>query len=78
MRVLVTGGAGFIGSSVVRQYIAETEATVIKVDALTCAGNPESSAYAREPPRHGEIRVGLRIQKAATIESATAHIASAC
>ena len=38
-RVLVTGGAGFIGSAVVRHFIQETECTVINVDKLTYAGN---------------------------------------
>ena len=38
MRLLMTGGAGFIGSAVVRQHIAETGATVINIDALTYAG----------------------------------------
>lgn len=52
MRVLITGGAGFIGSAVVRQHIAETGATVINIDALTYAGNPESLGDARENPRH--------------------------
>ena len=52
MRILITGGAGFIGSAVVRQHIAETGATVINIDALTYAGNPESLGDARENPRH--------------------------
>lgn len=51
-RVLVTGGAGFIGSAVVRQYIGETDATVINVDALTYAGNPESLGDALDHPRY--------------------------
>ncbi|WP_026280860.1 MULTISPECIES: dTDP-glucose 4,6-dehydratase [unclassified Thioalkalivibrio] len=52
MRVLVTGGAGFIGSAVVRQYIEESDATVINLDALTYAGNLNSLGAAREHSRH--------------------------
>jgi len=40
--VIVTGGAGFIGSEVVRQFINETDVTVINLDKLTYAGNLES------------------------------------
>lgn len=40
--MLITGGAGFIGSAVIRQYINNTEHTVINLDALTYAGNLES------------------------------------
>jgi len=36
---LVTGGAGFIGSAVVRELIRSTEHTVVNVDKLTYAGN---------------------------------------
>lgn len=39
MRVLVTGGAGFIGSAVIRQLIAETAHTVVNVDALRYSAN---------------------------------------
>ena len=52
MVILLTGGAGFIGSAVVRQWIGETDATVVNVDKLTYAGNLNSLASARHDPRH--------------------------
>ncbi|MBD3612260.1 MAG: dTDP-glucose 4,6-dehydratase [Hydrogenovibrio crunogenus] len=42
MKILVTGGAGFIGSAVVRHIISETGYSIINVDKLTYAGNLES------------------------------------
>ncbi len=42
MKILITGGAGFIGSALIRYLMAETLATVINVDKLTYAGNLES------------------------------------
>ena len=42
MKILVTGGAGFIGSAVVRHIIENTQDTVINLDKLTYAGNLES------------------------------------
>ena len=50
--LLVTGGAGFIGSSVVRYLIQETEATVVTVDTLTYAGHRENLAPVADSPRH--------------------------
>lgn len=45
MKIIVTGGAGFIGSAVIRYLIeAHPNVTVINVDKLTYAGNPESLA----------------------------------
>ena len=42
MKILVTGGAGFIGSAVVRHIIENTQDSVVNVDKLTYAGNLES------------------------------------
>jgi dTDP-glucose 4,6-dehydratase len=42
--VLVTGGAGFIGSNFVLDWIAATGGSVVNLDALTYAGNRENLA----------------------------------
>lgn len=42
MKILTTGGAGFIGSAVVRHIINNTDNYVVNIDKLTYAGNLES------------------------------------
>jgi dTDP-glucose 4,6-dehydratase len=41
-KILITGGAGFIGSALIRHIINNTDHSVINVDKLTYAGNLES------------------------------------
>ena len=52
MKILVTGGCGFIGSALVRYLINETQHSVCNVDKLTYAGNPSSVAPAATDSRY--------------------------
>ncbi len=58
-RILVTGGAGFIGSAVVREIITKTPHSVLVIDKLTYAGNLESLAPAAGDPRYALIRADI-------------------
>lgn len=52
VKILVTGGAGFIGSAVVRHIINNTQDSVVNVDKLTYAGNLESLSDVSESQRY--------------------------
>jgi len=51
-RIIVTGGAGFIGSAVIRHLIEDTDYSVLNLDKLTYAGNLESLASVSNDPRY--------------------------
>lgn len=59
MRILITGGAGFIGSSVVRHIINNTDDHVINVDKLTYAGNLESLVSVSSSSRYAFEQVDI-------------------
>ncbi len=56
MKFLVTGGAGFIGSAVIRYLINETEHQVLNIDKLTYAGNLESLLPVADNPRYAFLQ----------------------
>lgn len=68
MKILITGGAGFIGSAVIRHIINHTEHQVLNIDKLTYAGNLESLAKIEKNPRY--FFESLDICNTAAIESA--------
>lgn len=52
MKIIITGGAGFIGSAVIRHIIQTTNHEVLNVDKLTYAGNLESLSLVDQNPRY--------------------------
>lgn len=59
LRILVTGGAGFIGSALVRHLVQNTPHSVLNVDALTYAGNLQSLATVADSDRYDFIQANI-------------------
>ncbi len=59
MKILVTGGAGFIGSAVIRHFIDDTQHAVVNVDKLTYAGNLASLGDVAQSERYAFEQVDI-------------------
>lgn len=59
VKILVTGGAGFIGSAVIRHILANTVDAVVNVDKLTYAGNLDSLMGSERTPRYAFEHVDI-------------------
>jgi len=59
MKILISGGAGFIGSNLIHQIITETDHEVVNLDKLTYAGNLASLEGVQENPRYSFERIDL-------------------
>ena len=59
MRILLTGGCGFIGSAVIRHIIRTTDHTVVNVDKMTYAASEDALEDARHSNRHTLVRADV-------------------
>ncbi|RAH36590.1 dTDP-glucose 4,6-dehydratase [Halomonas sp. SL1] len=59
MRILVTGGAGFIGSAVIRHLIRETHDEIVNLDKLTYASSQDALTTVKDHPRYAFERVDV-------------------
>ncbi len=80
MKLLVTGGAGFIGSNYVRYVLRETDDEVVVYDALTYAGNLSTLRDVDDDPRYsfmkGDICDPATLEHAMTGVDAVVHFAA--
>lgn len=74
MKVLVTGGAGFIGSAVCRQLVADDENHVVNVDKLTYAGNLNSLRAIENQPNYEFVEADIGDEDAVSQVLATHEI----
>ena len=72
MRLLVTGGAGFIGSNYVHHVLATTDDSVTVLDALTYAGNLENLRDVADDPRYSFVHADIT-DRAAVLAAMDGH-----
>jgi dTDP-glucose 4,6-dehydratase len=61
-KILITGGAGFIGSNFIHYLLKNTDYEILNLDALTYAGNLENLRNVKDDKRYGFIKCDIRIK----------------
>lgn len=59
MKIIITGGAGFIGSAVIRHIISNTQDSVLNVDKLTYAGNLQNLREVKDSDRYRFVQADI-------------------
>lgn len=59
MKLLITGGCGFIGSAVIRHLVATSDHSVVTIDKMTYAASEDALGPARNHPRHTLVRADI-------------------
>ena len=59
MNILVTGGAGFIGSNFILRQMNHTDVNILNIDKLTYAGNLQSLALLSELPNYSFLKADI-------------------
>lgn len=73
MKILVTGGAGFIGSALIRKILRDTDFTVVNLDKLTYAATPGALDGAEGDPRYRLVRADIADGTAVAAAFADTH-----
>ncbi|MCR4335280.1 MAG: dTDP-glucose 4,6-dehydratase [archaeon] len=63
MKILVTGGCGFIGSNFIKMLLKETDYEIVNLDLLTYAGNPENLKDIADNKRYAFVKGDIAIKK---------------
>ncbi len=72
MKLLVTGGSGFIGSALIRLALTETGHSIVNLDKLTYAANPDALAEVAQSPRYAFVQADIG-DRAAVDAALAAH-----
>ena len=59
MRIIITGGAGFIGSAFIRKFLNKSDIQILNIDKLTYAGNLTAISEAGKQPNYTFLKADI-------------------